>query len=310
MDQSSNWVFTLNNYTEQEVADISTWVNKGARGIGYSKEVGESGTPHLQGFICMTKKCGLKKIKALNNRMHIEVMRGKIKDSEKYCSKQASLSIIGDMPTEKAPKSKVQEQMWDEVKSGSITEAELLQKYGGHYGRYYKAVGHCLRLAKKPKTYQRIERPANAIWFGPAGSGKTWAAEEFAIQAEHSMWKMPVSQLKSNWYDGYNGEDIILYDDFRGSCIQPQEFLNLLDGMKQFPIKGGFVENKSKYLFFTSPDHPINWWPNWYAKDENNWAQVKRRLDKIYQMDTHKGIETDVDSSQLYKHFIPIVSVK
>jgi len=93
--QSRNWVFTLNNYTEEELKDIETWTDKGVEGVGYGKEVGANGTPHLQGFLVMTKKSAMSTVKALNSRMHLERMKGKLTQSIAYCSKQDSLTIIG-----------------------------------------------------------------------------------------------------------------------------------------------------------------------------------------------------------------------
>jgi len=93
--QSRNWVFTLNNYTEEEVKDIETWTDKGVEGVGYGKEVGENGTPHLQGFLVMTNKSALSTVKKLNPRMHLERMKGKLTQSIAYCSKQDTLTVIG-----------------------------------------------------------------------------------------------------------------------------------------------------------------------------------------------------------------------
>lgn len=205
------------------------------------------------------------------------------------------------MPSKEAEKVK-NAQMWEDIYNGQKSKQELFGEYKGYYGRVYRAVEHCARLVKKPKVYERTERPRNGVWFGKAGSGKTYGAEQVAIDMNESMFKMPIHQMKKGWYDGYAGETIILYDDFRGSCMEPHEFLNLLDGLQRLPIKGGYEENKARCLFFTSPDHPINWWPKWYAKDENNWAQVKRRLDKIYWCVDKKETETDINESQLYKN--------
>jgi len=93
--QSRNWVFTLNNYTEEEVKGMDGWLEKGVEGIGYGREVGENGTPHLQGFIIMKEKATMHKVKKLNQRMHLEKMRGRITQSIAYCSKQDQLTVIG-----------------------------------------------------------------------------------------------------------------------------------------------------------------------------------------------------------------------
>jgi len=97
--QSHNWVFTWNNYTEEDIKKLSTWVESGAAGgVAYAKEVGASGTPHLQGYVHMKKKSSLKTMKALSGKCHWEKMKGKLADSERYCSKQGELVVLGKDP--------------------------------------------------------------------------------------------------------------------------------------------------------------------------------------------------------------------
>jgi len=199
--------------------------------------------------------------------------------------------------------------MIEEIKNGETDKEKLGEKYGATYVRMYRGVDHYIGLMKKPRVYERTEVPDNGIWFGKAGSGKTWDAEQKAIDRGMSMFKVPIAQIKKGWYDGYGNEEIILFDDFRGGSMEPHEFLNLLDGLERLPIKGSHVANKSKVLFFTSPDHPINWWPKWYAKDDNNWAQVKRRLRKIFYCENQNITETDIEDYNVYKNTIETVKV-
>lgn len=206
-------------------------------------------------------------------------------------------------------KSKKLEALCEDIKEGKTDKAELFDKYGATYLRVYRGVDHCITLANKPKAYERPNKPINQIWFGKAGSGKTYDAEQQAIDGQYSLFKLPISQLRKGWYDGYAGEDIILFDDFRGSSMEPHEFLNLLDGLPRLACKGGHLVNKARFLFFTSPDHPINWWPKWYAKDENNWAQVKRRLGDVYHCDDQKYTKTDNNDCSFYKNEIETVKV-
>lgn len=208
------------------------------------------------------------------------------------------------MPRETGKSIKLQA-LCEEIKNGNHNKRKLFEDYGATYVRVYKGIEHAINLMKKPAPYKRKERPQNRVWFGKTGCGKTYEAEEQVIQAQESMYKIPMKQLKGGWYDGYEGETVILFDDFRGASMEPHEFLNLLDGLDRLPVKGGFIKNESKALFFTSSDHPINWWPKWYAKDENNWAQVKRRLDSIWlsthDNDEYKAVETDKEDAAMYK---------
>jgi len=217
--------------------------------------------------------------------------------------------LIGTMPTKETEDAGGLQQLTDEIKAGNHDRRDLFVKYGPVYTRVYRGIDHCINLVKKPKPYQRKERPKNCIWFGKAGSGKTWDAEQTAIDAELSMFKIPMRQLKQGWYDGYAGEEIILFDDFRGSSMEPHEFLNLLDGLDRLPVKRDYVSNHANHLFFTSSDHPINWWPKWYSKDPNNWAQVRRRLDKLYIAQDHQVSNVDIDEYKIYQTEIETVKV-
>jgi len=44
MERSRNFVFTLNNYTTEEVELVKEW---DCKYLIFGKEIGESGTPHL-----------------------------------------------------------------------------------------------------------------------------------------------------------------------------------------------------------------------------------------------------------------------
>lgn len=104
--RSNRICFTLNNYTPEDKERIQQKLqdyHKDGRckyGIlGYEK--GESGTPHIQGFLHMDgkpKDCGLKwwreKFGELS-RAHIENARGSDGDNDKYCSKDGDCFRVG-----------------------------------------------------------------------------------------------------------------------------------------------------------------------------------------------------------------------
>lgn len=64
-DQSTNWVFTLNNYSDDELASLAILCDEEhpfelsasrVAALACSEEVGLRGTPHLQGYLQLTKK--------------------------------------------------------------------------------------------------------------------------------------------------------------------------------------------------------------------------------------------------------------
>ena len=91
-----NFVFTLNNYTEQNIIDINLFAVK-QKYFVYGKEVGESGTPHLQGYAELTKQSTLSKLKKdmKTNTIHIEKRKASAKQAAEYCKKDNIIYEVG-----------------------------------------------------------------------------------------------------------------------------------------------------------------------------------------------------------------------
>ena len=86
--------FTINNWTED---DISFLDELSCRYLCYGKEVGESGTPHLQGYVYFDNRRSVKGIvKVL--RGHVEVAKGNAEQNAAYCSKDGDFFERGDRP--------------------------------------------------------------------------------------------------------------------------------------------------------------------------------------------------------------------
>lgn len=84
------WCFTLNNWTEEELTTITTYLKNKKYIIG--KEVGAEGTPHLQGYFSNKTAVTLKTLKNINTRWHLEKARGNEKQNFEYCSKEGDFS--------------------------------------------------------------------------------------------------------------------------------------------------------------------------------------------------------------------------
>ncbi len=98
--QSRNWCFTLNNYSDEEVAVIDAIFQDGVSYVTYGKEVGENGTPHLQGFIIFDRKKRFTAVKlVLGNRVHLEPARGPAYRAAVYCHKDGDFKEFGTRPS-------------------------------------------------------------------------------------------------------------------------------------------------------------------------------------------------------------------
>lgn len=88
-------MFTLNNYTEEEEASVALL---GAQYTVYGKEVGESGTPHLQGYVYFKSQRTLESLKKRIPRAHWEIRKGSHEQAREYCVKDGQVTEFGHPP--------------------------------------------------------------------------------------------------------------------------------------------------------------------------------------------------------------------
>lgn len=95
--RSTQWAFTLNNYTEAEVHRIQDLVNLDHKVtyLIFQPERGEEGTPHIQGYICFEVRKYMSTVKNAfgTQRLHLEVVRGSPSQNKLYCSDPAKRDI-------------------------------------------------------------------------------------------------------------------------------------------------------------------------------------------------------------------------
>ena len=91
---SIRWCFTLNNYTKEEYSSIVLIFSDKAKLYIIGDEIGDSGTPHLQGYVEFKTK--LRPLNLFNfKRIHWEKCLGSKDDNVAYCSKQNVLVSYG-----------------------------------------------------------------------------------------------------------------------------------------------------------------------------------------------------------------------
>lgn len=84
--KARRWTFTLNNYNEEELNSLILSFKNYQYIIG--KEVGDNGTPHLQGYIESKNQITFERMKKILPRAHIEQAIASKDDNIKYCSKE------------------------------------------------------------------------------------------------------------------------------------------------------------------------------------------------------------------------------
>jgi hypothetical protein len=228
--------------------------------------VGESGTPHLQGFISYKKKTSFGIVRAsLGGQAHLEPARGSPKQAADYCKKDGNYEEYGTIPQGRGDRSDLK-RVVELVKRGTpfstIAEEEpaAVLRYGSGISR--------LKQFYRPK--RRTDVPEIWTLWGKTGTGKTRRVWEFADPEQ--LWVHPDKQ----WFDGYDGHAAVLFDDFDGSWFKLSYLLKLLDRyVFQVPIKGGHTWWCPSTIFITSNLHPKEWYPNAH---QNHQEALLRRL--------------------------------
>lgn len=106
--RSRKWVGTLNTYSEEEYQNLLFTFGPHKFIIG--KEVGESGTPHLQMYVNFGKNPrSLRTMKIINSRAHWEFAKGNDGQNYNYCSKDGEFRTNMEAPPVPVELSVVQE---------------------------------------------------------------------------------------------------------------------------------------------------------------------------------------------------------
>jgi len=94
-----NYCFTLNNYKLTDIDDIVLWCQTNCNKYVFGEEIGECGTPHLQGFFMLKKKMRITEFKNIVclKLMHFEKCKGSEQDNINYCIKDGKIHYGGDI---------------------------------------------------------------------------------------------------------------------------------------------------------------------------------------------------------------------
>lgn len=241
------------------------WDEEKLRFLVYQRELcPETKREHWQGYAECKKPMKLVTFKFCigDNKAHCEVRRGTRDQARDYCKK---------------PESRVAE---------PVEHGEWISGQGHRSDLAAACKLGCINLVREqlPALFVRYHRgleklfedrghrdfKTTVVWlWGETGTGKSRLASEM-VENLPCYWKP-----SGKWWDGYTGEENVVWDDFDEKACPIGDLLRLCD---RYPLrvefKGGSRNFVSRTLIFTSHRNPC-----FYAGDR--WSELARRIDEL-----------------------------
>lgn len=246
-----SWFFTLNNYTPEETQKVRDYLGECRWGV-FGREVGDSGTPHLQGAFVLTHRRTMESVKRLLQvqRIHLEPMGGTAKEAAVYCKKEGDFEEFGEIPLQ-----------------GKRSDLEGIHRAWGEGSSVRTVADMCvspqqfrtMEYLMKYRPRRRVPESPEVIWiYGDAGAGKTHTANEIAMEKaagnEDLIWWR---HQNGAWAEGYHDQPIAILDDIDADTYDFKHLLRLTDKWHYtVAVKGSSATWMAKTVIITSLDAP------------------------------------------------------
>ena len=230
---------------------------------------------HWQGFVQYKNPRTLKGVQndLKHQGLHLEKRLGTPDDARNYCMKEDSR--VSDPVEHGSFEPKDQQGKRNDLEDLRLMVLQgksQLDCFDAHFGtmcRYNKAIGTYRMLVNK----KRKRDPPVVRWFyGESGTGKSETAmkEAEALGDVYELTHGPTG----TWWDGYDSETIVVFDDYRPNMMKYAQLLKLLNNIGNYrcDFKGGSTWLAATHFFITSDKHPAELFPAEYDR------QLERRI--------------------------------
>jgi len=259
------WILTIPKDTWSPPED---WGEDYMYVCGQLEKAPTTGYEHWQILCCLRKKTTLARVREMfGGRAHCEP--AKSQKAREYCLKEES-SVAGtrfehgDFPFRRNSKTD-----WAlvlaEAKQGRLDNipAEVVVRCYSSLKRI--SVDYGMPVARGPQEVH--------LYWGPTGTGKSRTVFDLVDGKEYYL-KAPTTK----WWDGYQGQEIIIVDEFRGLI----EVSHLLKWLDRYPcaveVKGCQVFLNTKIWYFTSNLELSDWYKE---LDIETKSALRRRFTNI-----------------------------
>ena len=237
---SRKWQITINNpvdkgFTHDRIKELLKEFKK----LVYwcmSDEVGEQGTYHTHLYLASSAVIRFSMIKKRFDGSHFEMAKGTSDQNRDYVFKEGKWvddkkketnlpethEEWGDCPVERQGARNDIHDLYSMIKEG-MTNYQILEENADYMMHLDKV--ERVRQTLKEEQYKTTWRDLEVTYIqGTTGSGKTRHVME--LYGYDNVYRVTDYDHP---FDGYKGEDVVLFEEFRSS-LKVQDMLNYLDG--------------------------------------------------------------------------------
>lgn len=256
-----NWKITINNPTDEDEKQFDN--SEKFKYAVFGREVGENGTPHLQGMVSLKVANRLTWVSKLFPRANI--LPANDAGYADYCKKDGDFFEFGIRPLTGGQKTK---KNWELAKQLAIA-GKLEEIEGSIYLPYYNQLKHI--SADHRPSMPSLDTLANEWHYGPTGTGKSRTVRE--------KWPLAFIKDTTEWWNGYADQDVVIIEDLDKYHVKLGYYLKIWSDHYPFPgnIKGsGQRMIRPGKIIITSNYHPRQIW-----EDDQTTEPIMRRFEII-----------------------------
>jgi len=291
---AKHWCFTINN-PEGELS-LSDALMEKLQYIVWQLEQGAEGTRHLQGYLQLKEKARLTALKRYWPTAHLEVARGTPAQNKIYCTKPETRvegpwergTLVGGKGT--------RTDLHD--LGASINAGKKLREVARDTPelviRYARGIQTLESVVSRVAAEGEVRDPYVYVLWGAPGTGKTLLPH--SLYSEADLFTYHLIPGGHQWFDGYDGQPVLIIDDFTGWV----PFRTLLMWLDRYPlrleVKGGFTYARWHRVFITSNRPPEEWY------HDADYAALERRISYVWHFPDDLELARSVTQGTLYTH--------
>lgn len=292
--QSRKWLLTINNpqdagFTHERIRDILA----GIKSIKYwcmCDEIGgKTHTYHTHVFIFRNSPLKFSQVKELFPTAHIDKCKGTCQENKDYVTKSGkyadtekvetnlidTFEEFGECPQERQGERNDLVTLYELIKEGK-SDYEIIEE-NPNFMKRLNTVNQVRETLKYEQFKNKVRDTMHVeYWQGDSGTGKTSGI--YNLYGFENVYR--VTDYRNPW-DGYSGQDVVVFEEFRGD-VEISKMLIWLDIYPlQLPCRYNNKTACYTKVFFTSNKPLKNQYLQWQKDEPETFKAFVRRIHTV-----------------------------